>query len=369
MKKIKVLSLFLASVIALGTFTACSKGNTESEGQQDLTISYDLSQYIDENGFLKDINFESDVTLMDYKSIVIPKEKYTPTEEQINTEISAILADYSETKRFDTERTEGVVKDGDMLNIDYVGKIDGVEFEGGSTEGNGTEVTIGVTQYIDDFLQQLIGKNAGETFDIEVTFPDNYTATDLAGKDAVFTVTINSILGETVKPELTDEFCKENLGYLNCETVEDLNKYVSDYISQNLVSSYMYTQVFGESTVNNIPENVLNFQMDYILANYETAAKSYGLTLEEYLQSQGIESVDAFKQQNEEYVKAMAEELIVLQAVAKKENFTVEQADLEEYFGENLEAVQELYGKPFLTMLVLQEKTFSFLDNDTPREE
>ena len=96
---------------------------------------------------------------------------------------------------YTNEVTDRAVKDGDTLNIDYVGTVDGVAFEGGSTDGKGTQVTIGVTSYIDDFLEQLIGHRPGETFDIEVTFPDPYENNpDLAGKDAVFTVTVNHIV-------------------------------------------------------------------------------------------------------------------------------------------------------------------------------
>ena len=85
------------------------------------------------------------------------------------------------------------VVDGDTVNIDYVGTVDGVEFDGGSTQGMGTDLVIGSGSYIDDFEDQLIGAHPGETVEVNVTFPDDYYSTDLAGKDAVFTVTINGI--------------------------------------------------------------------------------------------------------------------------------------------------------------------------------
>lgn len=115
--------------------------------------------------------------------------------------------------------------DGDTVNIDYVGSVDGVEFENGSTQNMGTSVTIGVTSYIDDFLEQLIDRLPGENFDIEVTFPDPYPNNpDLSGKDAVFNVTINYIT-ETVAPELTDEFISENLtATYGWTTVEEIRE-------------------------------------------------------------------------------------------------------------------------------------------------
>ncbi len=96
----------------------------------------------------------------------------------------------SSTLSADTSLT---VKDGDTVNIDYVGSIDGVEFDGGSTNGQGTDLTIGSGLYIDDFEEQLIGSHPGDTVDVNVTFPEDYNAEDLRGKDALFVVTINGI--------------------------------------------------------------------------------------------------------------------------------------------------------------------------------
>ena len=96
----------------------------------------------------------------------------------------------SETYQTDTSLT---VEDGDTVNIDYVGTVDGVEFEGGNTDGNGTDLVIGSGDYIDDFEDQLIGSHPGDTVEVHVTFPDDYGNEELNGKDAVFTVTVNGI--------------------------------------------------------------------------------------------------------------------------------------------------------------------------------
>ena len=85
------------------------------------------------------------------------------------------------------------MEDGDTVNIDYVGSIDGVEFDGGSTNGQGTDLTIGSGLYIDDFEKQLIGSHPGDTVEVNVTFPDDYSSEDLQGQDALFEVTINGI--------------------------------------------------------------------------------------------------------------------------------------------------------------------------------
>ena len=101
-------------------------------------------------------------------------------------------SDTSGTSTLSTD-TSLTVEDGDTVNIDYVGSIDGVEFDGGSTNGQGTDLTIGSGLYIDDFEEQLIGSHPGDTVDVNVTFPEDYSSQDLQGKDALFVVTINGI--------------------------------------------------------------------------------------------------------------------------------------------------------------------------------
>ena len=101
-------------------------------------------------------------------------------------------SDTSGTSTLSTD-TSLTVEDGDTVNIDYVGSVDGVEFDGGSTNGQGTDLTIGSGLYIDDFEEQLIGSHPGDTVEVNVTFPDDYSSEDLQGQDALFEVTINGI--------------------------------------------------------------------------------------------------------------------------------------------------------------------------------
>ena len=134
--------------------------------------------------------------------------------------------------------TDRAVADGDSVNIDYVGRVDGTEFEGGSTQGNGTVVTIGVTQYIDDFLDQLVGHKPGETFDVNVTFPEEYGVEELNGKDAVFSVTINYIQ-ETKQPDVTDEWVEKTLkDKYGWTTVAEMNKEIRDGLQYKHSADY-----------------------------------------------------------------------------------------------------------------------------------
>ncbi|MFV0401775.1 MAG: FKBP-type peptidyl-prolyl cis-trans isomerase [Oscillospiraceae bacterium] len=125
------------------------------------------SDGIDENGFWDGVKALDHVELPEYEGLTIPADVHTVSEEAIQSEVDGLLANYTT----ENQVTDRAVVDGDTVNIDYVGSVDGVEFEGGNTQGGGTSVTIGVTQYIDDFLEQIIGHSPGETFNVEVTFP------------------------------------------------------------------------------------------------------------------------------------------------------------------------------------------------------
>ena len=185
------------------------------------------------------------------------------------------------------------------MNIDYVGSVDGVEFEGGSTQGNGTEVTIGVTQYIDDFLEQLIGHKPGESFDVEVTFPDEYPNNeDLAGKDAVFAVTVNYIV-EQVTPELTDDFVQENLkGHLRLVDGARRRWIRSSRICPGArAQSICGNRSPPGSQISELPQSMVDYQFNRMLGEYQQMADSYGMTLDEAFSMVGVADEEELRQQ------------------------------------------------------------------------
>ena len=189
-KKTFLLSLCLCLMLA---FTGCSKNDSTADDN-----STTENTTVASNG---------EVTLGEYKGIEVVMESTDVTDAEIQVRLDNFVASNATVEEI-TDRTD--VQDGDVANIDYVGKIDGEAFDGGSAEG--TDLTIGSGTFIDGFEEQLVGATVGETIDINVTFPENYTSKDLAGKEATFTVTINSI-GKSVTPELTDELVAANTDY------------------------------------------------------------------------------------------------------------------------------------------------------------
>lgn len=231
----------------------------------------------------------------------------------------------------------------------------------------GTEVTIGVTQYIDDFLEQLIGHTPGEAFEIQVTFPEDYGQENLNGKEATFAITLNYII-ENVVPELTDAFVEEN--FFEAEgfkTVAELKEDIQKNIQSNAITAFVQQFVVENSTVSELPESMLVYQEESMLAFYEGIAASNGATLEQIIQMyEGVATKEELVAKNLEYNTTAATFNLTVQAIAEQENFSVSDADLAEYFktetgSEDYSSYEEEYGKPYLMQVVIIQKVMDLL--------
>lgn len=361
---IKKLTAFaLAGVLCLSAFAGCAgKEGTENETNTSdksdkITFSYDLTKYLDENGFIKGLD-TSAVKLVDYKALAIPADKHTPSEETIRAHMLYQLPS--------TEVTEGVVSMGDTVYIDYVGTVDGVEFQGG--KATNAELTLGSNKFIPGFETQVAGHEVGENFDIYVTFPDGYSE-ELSNKDAVFNITINSYLAPIEYDELTDEFVKENLSSVGIETIEALREYSVKTLTDGMVGEFIYENIFNASELDAVPQQAIDMQAEYMLTTLELQAMSYGITLEDYLSMVGgMESAEVFRTEMADTIEAAARELCISQAIAVQEGFTVTEEDMKNYFGgEDYTMYAEAYGEQFVKFIVMQSKTLNYLKDNTPR--
>jgi len=319
------------------------------------------SDGIDENGFFEGITALDYVEIFDYKALTIPSDLHQISEDKLQAEIDNILTYYS-TKEQVTNRA---VVDGDTVNIDYVGSADGVEFDGGSTSGAGTDVTIGVTSYIDDFLEQLIGHMPGETLNVEVTFPDVYQNESLQGKEAVFVTTINYIV-ETEQPELTDDFVETNLtasyGWKTAaEMKEDISAELKETAIQPFISEYMTNEV----TISSVPDKLTEYQEKAMLQYYRDGAEYYSMEFEEFISVMGVSSVDELIESNRDSYLQSAKYTLVAQAVAEDADISVSEDDMVGYFNDYSQ-YEEKYGLPYLKQIVLFQKVISYIiDNAT----
>lgn len=330
--------------------------------------AFSHSEGISDSGYWEGITALDYVELADYSALKIPAQSVEVSDEALQTEIDNLLANYTSDKQV----TDRAVVDGDTINIDYVGSVDGVEFEGGSTGGQGADVTIGVTSYIDDFLEQLIGHTPGETFDIQVTFPDPYQNNpDLAGKEAVFNVTINSIT-ETVTPELTDQFISENLtGSYGWATVEEMRSGMKEDLKTNSIYRYIQDYLVENSTVSSTPESIISYLEKSLLSYYQDYADMYGMSLEDFLVSfMGMESADQFIASNSAETLKQANYYLIMQAIAEDLKISVSTEDVSAYFvkfmkTDDYSSYETQFGMPYLKQVVLFQTVLDNIADNT----
>ncbi len=338
-KKSKILALLLAGAMLGATLVSC-KDNAAADDTE--VPSY--SKGLDENGYFEGVRALDYVTLPEYEGIDVTRNMVEASEEDVQAQLDEVLAQYD--SYVEVTDPAVLIKDGDTVNIDYVGYIDGVEFDGGNTGGLGTDVTIGVTNYIDDFLEQLIGHASGEKFDIEVTFPEDYGNEELNGKDATFSITINHIHGDVIKAELTDEIAADYGFATTDELIADIKEW--------LVSSarfYFFTDLLDKAEVSEVPEAALNYIIDLDISNLEYYASMYGMSVEDYLATYyGYESKDAYVEANMETYTSDAGLYLAAQAIAEAENLTVTDEQIAE--AGYTEYVAEM-GKPYIKQYML----------------
>lgn len=384
MKSIKILlALTLTIALAIGIMAGCSDNGGETtaattEGSQNETtgtasddgsadaVKFDYSAALDEKGFWKDVTALDYVTLFDYKKIEIGEDVHVISDDELKQQIDSLVNSYSE----DVEVKDRAVADGDTVDIDYVGSVDGVEFDGGTTNGAGTVVTIGKTIYIDDFLQQLIGHKPGETFDVEVTFPADYGVEELNGKDAVFVTTINHIV-ETKLPELNDEFVASNFAESNdWKTVAELNEGVRSDMQRSAISLFLQDYVIEASTVSSVPESLIEFQEESMLDYYQGYAASYGVGLDEFVQTYlQVADTEELLSTNREQNEEMAKFYLIIQAIAEDAKINLSDDDVKDYFineysEEDYTSMIENAGLPYMKMIVVNQKVLEVLEEN-----
>lgn len=330
---------------------------------------FNYSAALDENGYFTGVLALDYVTLpADYKALSVSAADVQVTDDELQTNLDYILSQFAETE----QDTESTIQNGDSVNIDYVGSVDGIEFTGGNTNGQGTTVTAGSTQYVDDFLTQIIGHKPGETFDVVVTFPDGYNdSTDangdpikLAGQEAVFSVTINYI-AKSVTPELTDEFISKNIDPKYGSTVEEfkdtvrkdvadanLEKYVTNYLTQNSVYA------------DELPEAVTEYSSMMVLNYYCGYASAKSQTLTQFIQENlDADSIQALLDSNKEAIDNQAKRFLLYQALAEDQGLDCTDDDVKAYFEDlgntDYSDYQNFYGTNYLRMNAVGDKAFN----------
>lgn len=315
---------------------------------------------VDENGvkFHAVVTVKPEVTLGDYKGIKVDKVEYNVTADDVNAEIERARKQAS--RKVEVEGK--AVENGDIVNLDYSGSVDGIKFEGGTASNQ--ELTIGSHSFIPGFEEQMVGMTVGETRDLNVPFPTDYHAKELAGKDSVFTVTVNKILKEEM-PELNDEFAKDVSKFDTfAEYKADVEKRLqegNDRRANAENENALIEAVTANSSVE-IPQCMVESQIDYLVHDmeYRLMYMYQGMKLEDYLKYTGSNMAELRKSKTEE-AKRDVKIRLVLEAIVKAENLDVTDAELDA----ELARIAESAGKSVEEYRKgVDERQLSYIKND-----
>ncbi len=306
------ISLFLLAA------AGCSKGaadNGNKDGQSGDSF--------------ENLDIDKLVKLGDYKNLSVTLDDAEVSDEEIEEALKEALFSKKTTKTI----TDRPVENGDTVNIDYEGKKDGVAFDGGTASGYDLEIGSGT--FIPGFEEGLIGAKVGETKDLNLTFPESYHSADLAGQDVVFTVKINSIKAD-VYPELTDELAKELDSKVSGakeyrENLENNLKKVKEESALTDAYSELLSKVRDSSEIasgKDIPEWMMEENKKAQKESFERSLEMYGMDLKTYLDQQGM-TEESFDDTLEAYAETVAKEQLLIYALAKAENITISEADIE----------------------------------------
>lgn len=302
---------------------------TETETQEGASVSsidipYDAMDY---------------VTLGDYKNVEVRlnEDDYQITEETVNSYVDQMIAG---VKPYVPDESKTVVEKGDVVDVNYVGKKDGVAFDGGSAENQliDTEANASATMgtgYIEGFSDGLIGAKVGDTVDSEVTFPEDYQSEELKGQKVTFTFTVNAICKAVTRESMDDAYAAENFQVQNtAEVYTKANTELKQQMQTKKESDIRTAVIEAVSkvcTVDSLPEGIVDARLEEYMESFRSYYCADGRDLNEFLQSsQGI-TEEEFRAQNRTYLEENLKQELIFEAVAEKEKLEFDQEGYDTY--------------------------------------
>ncbi|SET69610.1 trigger factor [Oceanobacillus limi] len=286
--------------------------------------------------FTAKVTVKPEVTLGDYKGLEVEEQDVTVTDEDVDSELEQLRERHAEL----IVKEEGKVEEGDTVVMDFEGFLDGEAFDGGKGENHSLE--IGSGQFIPGFEEKLVGKEAGEEAEIEVTFPEDYHAEELAGKNATFKVKIHEIKAKEL-PELDDEFAKdvdeevETLADLKAKKKEELETQKKQDADNQMRETLI--EKASENAQVEIPDAMVDTELDRMVKEFEQRLQMQGMTMDMYFQFSGQDE-SALKEQMKEDAGKRVKTNLTLETIANVENLEASDEDVQA----ELENMASMYG-------------------------
>ena len=293
---------------------------------------------LDEKGvvLVAQVPVKPEVKIGSYKGMKIREFAYNVKDSDVEMEITRLLD--RNARKVEVEGKAAEL--GDIANIDFVGTVDGVKFDGG--EAQGFDLTLGSGQFIPGFEDQVVGMNVGETKDVNVTFPEDYQAESLKGKAAVFAVTLNKLQAKEL-PELTDEFIKDATG---SETVEEYKAKTKERLQKQLdkraldeTENSILTEI-AKTAETEIPQAMIDAEVDGLVKKFEYQLMYQGLKLQDYLDFLKVTEAD-FRKNYEEQAKATVLKQLIISQIIKEEKIEATEEEVDAKVAEQAASVEK----------------------------
>jgi trigger factor len=379
-KKLAAAVLCAAMVISV---SACGSSDTNTEAEESTAVAVESTESGEATVSSLDIEVDAlscVTTLADYVGIDVSLTgDYAVTDADVEDIIDSILSSAGIDTREVTDRT--TVQDGDLVNVDYTGYLDGEAFDGGSATDTVVEISDD-NGYIDGFTDGLIGAEVGTTIDCPVTFPEDYGVDSLNGQDVIFTFTINGIYENVTIDTLSDDAVEENFGdKYDVHTAQELWDYVQNYLTDQAISNFIEDYMLENSEVT-VPEDYLEARLDEYQNSYATNYYGDLETMETYMEYYGT-TLDEVRETWREYLDSSIRLELIFEVIASKENMEVDDEGYDEYlqniissYSSDEESVYETFGngdaekgKAYVQRMYLMNKALDFTIENANVEE
>ena len=359
--KISMITLGMAFALSTGTFAEEGAPAGEEAAAAEMAEAVEeegTEMQLEELGDKPSYNALDYVTLGDYTGLAVTIDDYAITEDMVESALwGEVENGIEQYELYDVDK-ESAVQDGDTVNIEYVGKINGEEFEGGSTLGESEDLVIGDGMFIEGFEEQLVGAKPGETVQVKVNFPEDYGIDELNGKEAVFDVTVNFIKR---LPELTDDLISK-ITEGEYTTIESFREYQRKALeasgeedNETRINDEIMTQLYNICEINDYPQDLVDYSIKSVKNYYIEMAQTLGMSFEE-LMGYGFEDTgDNFEDVVYDDVINDLQQEMIIKAIAEKEGLAV----TDEEYHEGCQHYADMYG------LESAEEFESYYDHDT----
>lgn len=378
MNKKRFYAVIMAAVLGTSMLAGCGNSSASSDTASTEASSEETTEEettYPAEAYLSGITASDYVTLPDYATVPveIDESAYEISDEDVQSEIDQDLENTAVLVEITDRDT---VEEGDVVNIDYVGKKDGEAFDGGTASGSDLE--IGSGRFIDGFEDGIIGMKTGESKTLELTFPENYYSEDLAGQAVTFDVTVNKIQ-ESQVPEFTDEWVADR-SIDDVSTTEEYTAYIRDQLEdaaqstrEDDIQNYAVQYLTENATWAQDPPTAMTDRIyDVAISNYQAWADSYGVELDDFLSATGYDP-ETFYSQLREMADQEARQYICLQALADAEDLNLTDAEYKtqvavqaaSYGYTDADSFEEAAGEDNIRQYLTSMRAEEFLVNNT----